>query len=278
MSKTSLESKMNDESQLTYTEIDHGDGPLKIAMRLRKGRDDAPTLVWFSGYGSDMLGSKAEALDAYAGENGLAMLRFDYTGHGESEGAFKDGTISRWLADALKAIAHAAPERVIIIGSSMGGWLALRAVQELKAKAGAPAIDGLLLLAPAPDFTSELIEPDLTDAQCKALAENGYFAEQSIYGPEPTIYTAALLDDGRRNMVLTGIIETGCPVHIIQGKQDPDVPYKHALKLMSHLPADDVVLTLVQDGDHRLSRPEDIARMLTALSGLLEAAAEHRAG
>ncbi|WP_246710395.1 alpha/beta hydrolase [Martelella soudanensis] len=247
-------------------------------MRLRKGRSDAPMLVWFSGYGSDMLGSKAEALDAYAGENDLPMLRFDYTGHGESEGDFRDGTISRWLADALAAIAHASPERIIIIGSSMGGWLALRAAQELKGKEGAPAIDGLLLLAPAPDFTSELIEPDLTDAQCKALAENGYFEEHSIYGPEPTIYTSALLDDGRRNMVLTGIIETGCPVHIIQGKQDPDVPYKHALKLMSHLPADDVVLTLVQDGDHRLSRPEDIARMLTALSGLLETAAEHRAG
>ncbi|AMM85830.1 alpha/beta hydrolase [Martelella sp. AD-3] len=254
---------------LTYTEIDHGEGPLKIAMRLRQGSGEKQALVWFSGYGSDMLGTKAEALDAYAGEKDLAMIRFDYTGHGESEGAFKDGTISRWLADALAAIDHAAPERIIIIGSSMGGWLALRAVQELKKQAGGPKVEGLLLLAPAPDFTSELIEPDLNDAECKALAEQGYFEEASPYGPEPTIFTAKLLDDGRRNRVLNGIIETGCPVHIIQGKQDADVPYAHALKLMSHLPADDVVLTLVQDGDHRLSRPEDIERMLKAVGDLV---------
>ena len=267
---------MHEQGELTYTEIDHGEGNLKIAMRIRKGAEEAPTLVWFSGYGSDMLGTKAEALDEFSRDNGLTMLRFDYTGHGESDGAFRDGTISRWLADALQAIAHAAPRRIIIIGSSMGGWLALLAVQELKRKGGAPVVEGLLLLAPAPDFTSDLIEPGLTDAQCKALADDGYFEEHSIYGPEPTIYTAALLDDGRRNRVLDGIIETGCPVHIIQGKQDPDVPYKHALKLMSHLPADDVVLTLVQDGDHRLSRPEDIARMLSAVSSLVEGAAERR--
>ncbi|AJY47860.1 2-hydroxymuconic semialdehyde hydrolase [Martelella endophytica] len=259
-------------------EIDHGDGPLKIAIRHRQAKGDAPTLVWFSGYGSDMLGTKAEALDAYAAGHDLPMLRFDYTGHGESEGAFKDGTISRWLADSLAAIHRAAPKRIIIIGSSMGGWLALRAVQELRGRDDAPAIEGLLLLAPAPDFTSELIEPDLTDAQCKALSENGFFEEHSEYGPEPTIYTAALLDDGHRNRVLNGIIETGCPVHIIQGKKDEDVPYKHALRLMSHLPADDVVLTLVQDGDHRLSRPADIERMLAALANLVEGSTVARSG
>nr|WP_272213533.1 alpha/beta hydrolase [Marinicella sp. W31]MDC2879491.1 alpha/beta hydrolase [Marinicella sp. W31] len=264
---------MHQDIGVSYTEIDHGEGSLKIAMRLRSGSSDRPALVWFAGYGSDMLGTKAEALDAYAEEEGLAMIRFDYTGHGESEGAFADGTISRWLADSLAAIAKAGPERIIIIGSSMGGWLALRAVQELKNKADAPKVEGLLLLAPAPDFTSELIEPDLKEAECKALAEQGYFEEASIYGPEPTIYTAALLDDGRRNRVLNGIIETGCPVHIIQGKQDPDVPYSHALKLMTHLPADDVVLTLVQDGDHRLSRPEDIERMVRAVGNLVGGAA-----
>ncbi|PRX08116.1 UNVERIFIED_ORG: pimeloyl-ACP methyl ester carboxylesterase [Martelella mediterranea] len=263
---------MQQDIALSYTQIDHGDGPLKIAMRLRPGNTDKPALVWFSGYGSDMLGTKAEALDAYAAEENLAMIRFDYTGHGESEGAFADGTISRWLADSLAAIDHAAPERIIIIGSSMGGWLALRAVQELKKRSDGPKIEGLLLLAPAPDFTNELIEPGLKEAECKALADKGYFEEASIYGPEPTIYTANLLDDGRRNRVLDGIIETGCPVHIIQGRQDPDVPYAHALKLMAHLPADDVVLTLVQDGDHRLSRPADIERMLKAVGDLVSPA------
>ena len=265
---------MQDAIALSHIEIDHGEGPLKIAIRYRKAREgsSAPALVWFSGYGSDMLGTKAEALDAYAEKHGLAMIRFDYTGHGESEGAFKDGTISRWLADALAVIAHIAPKEVIIVGSSMGGWLALRAAQELNKGEAATALKGLLLLAPAPDFTSVLIEPDLTETACKALAEKGYFEEHSIYGPEPTIYTAGLLDDGRRNTVLNGIIETGCPVHIIQGREDPDVPYKHALTLMSHLPADNVVLTLVQDGDHRLSRPQDIDRMLLAVDALVKEA------
>ncbi|TCT45047.1 alpha/beta hydrolase [Martelella mediterranea] len=261
---------MHTEAELTHIEIDHGEGPLRLALRIRPAeKQRSPALVWFSGYGSDMLGTKAEALDAYAAEHGLEMIRFDYSGHGESEGEFKDGTISRWLEDALAAIEHAAPERIIIIGSSMGGWLALRAVQEMKKRANAPSVEGLLLLAPAPDFTSELIEPDLKEAECKALAEKGYFEEESPYGPEPTIFTSKLLDDGRRNRVLVGIIETGCPVHIIQGKLDDDVPYEHALRLMTHLPADDVVLTLVQDGDHRLSKPADIERMLNAVANLV---------
>ncbi|HEX5936049.1 MAG TPA: alpha/beta hydrolase, partial [Pseudorhizobium sp.] len=121
----------------------------------------------------------------------------------------------------------------------------------------------------APDFTTELVEPHLTPDQRLSLAERGYFEEMSEYSPEPNIYTRGLLDDGRKNLVLTGLIETGCPVHILQGMQDPDVPYRQALKLVEFLPAEDVVLTLVRDGDHRLSRPQDIEKMLAAIETLI---------
>ena len=128
-------------------------------------------------------------------------------------------------------------------------------------------VAGLVLIAPAPDFTSELIEPNLTDAERTALAERGQFEEPTPYGPDPNIYTLKLIEDGRNNRVLTGVIETGCPVHILQGMADPDVPYAHAVRLMEHLSGDDVVLTIIRDGDHRLSRPQDIAKILEAAEG-----------
>jgi pimeloyl-ACP methyl ester carboxylesterase len=127
----------------------------------------------------------------------------------------------------------------------------------------------MVLIAPAPDFTADLIEPNLSEAERASLAERGYFEERSQYSPEPNIYTRALIEDGRSNLVLTGIIETRCPIHILQGMQDPDVPHTHAMKLVEHLPADDVVLTFIRDGDHRLSRPQDIERMLGAVKSLI---------
>ena len=228
----------------------------------------APMLVWLGGYRSDMTGTKAVELDRFAAENGLACLRFDYSGHGASGGDFKKGTISRWLEEALAVVRAKAPSSVILVGSSMGGWIALRMVEELRKTGGAPSVAGLILIAPAPDFTAELIEPSLTEAEKTSLLERGYFEEHSEYSPEPNIFTRALMEDGRQNLVLQGIITTGCPVHILQGMRDPDVPYQHALKLLEHLPADDVVLTLIRDGDHRLSRPQDIERMLTAVRAL----------
>jgi pimeloyl-ACP methyl ester carboxylesterase len=152
----------------------------------------------------------------------------------------------------------------------MGGWIALRMAQELAKRGEASRLCGMVLIAPAPDFTSELVEPELTDRHRRELAERGYFEEPTPYGPEPDIYTKALLDDGRANRVLTGIIDTGCPVHILQGMEDPDVPWRHALRLVEHLPSDDVVLTLVRDGDHRLSRPEDLLRMRAAIRAMAE--------
>lgn len=225
-----------------------------------------PMLVWLSGYRSDMLGSKAVSVDDYAASTGLGCLRLDYSGHGQSGGAFTDGTISRWLEESLCVIDHVAPEEIVLIGSSMGGWISLRVAEELRKRTGGPEIKGMVLIAPAPDFTSNLIEPELTEEQKASLLTRGYFEEPSEYSPEPNIFTRALIEDGRKNRVLDGILETGCPVHILQGMRDPDVPYQHALKLLEHLPADDTVLTLVRDGDHRLSRPQDLERMIQAIA------------
>ncbi len=243
----------------------------RIAVRRRTGR--SPGAVWLGGYRSDMAGTKAEALDGWAKREGRAFVRHDYSGHGESGGRFGDGTISRWLAQSLAVFRSFTTGPQILVGSSMGGWIALRMVQEL-AKAGEGGrIAGLLLLAPAPDFTVELMEPELTGAQRRDLEEKGYFEEPSQYAPEPNVYTRALFEDGRRNRVLDGLIDTHCPVHILQGMEDPDVPHALALKLVQHLPADDVTLSLIRDGDHRLSRPQDIAMMLAALDGLVARAA-----
>ena len=237
-----------------------------IAARTRKG-DKAPGLVWLGGYCSDMLGSKAQHLDQWAEKNNHAMLRFDYSGHGESGGEFKDGTISLWLEQSLAAYRAFTNGPQILIGSSMGGWIVLRMAQELIKAGEKPA--GLVLLAPAPDFTQVLVEPALTEDQKNQLAIKGYFEEPSEYSPQPYIYTRNLIEDGRNNQVLTGIIETGCPVHILQGMQDPDVPYAHALRLVEHLPVDNVTLTLIRDGDHRLSRPQDLDLLTRSVEAMI---------
>lgn len=242
----------------------------RIAVRRREGA--APGAVWLGGFRSDMLGTKAEALDGWAAANGRAFLRHDYSGHGESGGAFAEGTVSRWLAQSLAVFRRFCAGPQILVGSSMGGWIALRMVQELQKAGEGGRVAGLLLLAPAPDFTVELMEPQLTGAQRRDLHEKGFFEEPSQYSPEPNVYTRALFEDGRENRVLVGTLDTHCPVHILQGMQDPDVPHALALKLVEHLPADDVTLSLIRDGDHRLSRPQDIAMMIAALEGLVERA------
>lgn len=237
----------------------------RIAVRHSTG--STPGIVWLGGYKSDMLGTKAETLSDWAASEGGAFLRHDYSGHGESGGAFADGTISTWLSQSLAVFRNFARGNQILVGSSMGAWIALRMVQELR-KAGDASVVGLVLLAPAPDFTAELIEPVLTKAQKRDLAKNGFFAEPSDYSQEPYIYTRALIEDGRDNRVMTGPIDTHCPVHILQGLADADVPSSHALKLVSLLPADDVTLSLIPDGDHRLSRPQDLDMLVRSVSDM----------
>ncbi|MCP4315755.1 MAG: alpha/beta hydrolase [Hyphomicrobiales bacterium] len=256
----------------TATQIEVGMGAdarmIAVCHRAATAKN-GPGLIWLGGYRSDMDGTKAVELDRYAGENGLACTRFDYSGHGQSGGDFTKGTISRWLEESLAVFDRFTDGPIILVGSSMGGWIAIRMLQELKKNGQADRICGLLLLAPAPDFTSELHEPLLTDAQKQDLETKGFYEEETPYGPDPNVFTRALFEDGRKNRVMTGMIETGCPVHILQGMADPDVPFAHALRLVEHLPADDVVLTLVRDGDHRLSRPQDIDLLLNSVGRMV---------
>jgi pimeloyl-ACP methyl ester carboxylesterase len=230
--------------------------------------DGAP-LVWLGGFRSDMRATKAEALAQWARAQGRPCLRFDYGGHGESEGDFAGFTLSDWLSDALSAIRSHCRQRPILVGSSMGGWIALLAARELSGSPLQPA--GLVLIAPAVDFTEELMWAQMPDAIRRTILEEGAWLRPSEYSPEPTPVTRALIEDGRRNLMFGGEIRAGCPVHILQGMRDPDVPWRQALKLVEHLSGDPVVLTLIKDGDHRLSTPQDIARLEAAVAGITAA-------
>lgn len=243
-------------------------GGARIEVRRRAGR--SPGLMWLGGYRSEMTGTKAQALAGWASAEGLAFLRHDYSGHGASGGAFRDGTISRWLAESLAVFSRFAEPRQILVGSSMGGWIALRMIAELRKAGHGERIAGLVLIAPAPDFTTELVEPRLSGKQRKSLETNGYFEAPSAYADEPYVYTQALIEDGRLNRVLTGPIDTHCAVHILQGLKDPDVPHAHALRLASLLPSDDLTVSLIPDGDHRLSRQQDLDLLFAAVKAMAE--------
>ena len=243
--------------------VGEGDAARDIAVRARPGL--APGLFWLSGFKSDMEGAKALALDAWAAEQGRACVRFDYSGHGRSGGAFTDGTISRWLEESLTVFERFCEGPQIVIGSSMGGWLALLLTRVLALRGTKPA--ALVLIAPAPDFTEALMWNGFSAKVKKQIETEGLYLRPSDYG-EPIPITRALIEDGRRHLLLGGSIDTGCPVRILQGAKDSDVPWKHAFELTHRLPADDVVLTMIQDGDHRLSRPQDIARLIAAVNEL----------
>jgi pimeloyl-ACP methyl ester carboxylesterase len=268
----SIDLPMNDNG-LKFLHIGEGTERRAIAVRAQDGA--APGLLWLGGYKSDMKGAKAQALADWAAHQGRACVRFDYSGHGESEGAFVDGTIGRWLAESMAVFdAHCRGPQVLI-GSSMGGWIALllaRALQRRRRLATEPAasapatVAGLVLVAPAVDFTEELMWKRFTPEIKRELEEKGVWARPSQYSPEPYLVTRRLIEEGRKHLLLGGMIETGCPVRILQGVEDPDVPWRHAVELTSRLACDDVVLTLVKDGDHRLSRPEDIERLIGAVA------------
>ncbi|MCW5704480.1 MAG: alpha/beta hydrolase, partial [Bradyrhizobium sp.] len=250
-----------------FIDVGEGSGRRRIAVRARHGR--APGLFWLGGFNSDMRGTKALALDAWAGEHGRACVRFDYSGHGESEGRFADGTIGRWLEESVAVFEKFCAGPQVVIGSSMGGWMALLLAREIRRRGikGA-SLAGLVLIAPAPDFTEELMWKRFTPQIKAELAQTGRWERPSDYSDEPYIVTRALIEDGRNHLVLGGLIETGCPVRILQGVQDEDVPWGHAAELLTRFATDDVVFTLVKDGDHRLSRPEDIERLIAVIEEL----------
>jgi pimeloyl-ACP methyl ester carboxylesterase len=247
----------------TFLEV--GSDKRRIAVRKRPGA--SPGLVWLGGFKSDMGGTKGVALDHWAETRGRACLRFDYSGHGESGGRFADGTISRWLAESFAVFTACCEGPQVLVGSSMGGWIALLLARELRRAPSAKArVAGMVLIAPAVDFTEALMWKRFPEEIKREIETTGAWSRPSQYSDEPYLITRGLIEDGRNHLMLGGLIETGCPVRILQGVQDPDVPWSHAVELVSRLAQDDVVLSLVKDGDHRLSRPEDIERLLTAVA------------
>jgi pimeloyl-ACP methyl ester carboxylesterase len=236
--------------------LDRPDGG-KLAWRRVAGA--GPTAVWLGGFRSDMAGTKAQALADRALAQGRSYLRFDYFAHGESSGDFRQGTITRWREDVLAVIDQLTEGPLILVGSSMGGWLAC-----LAALVRPERVCALVLIAPAADFTARLMEPSLDPAARAALAADGVWLRPSAYG-DPDPITRVLLEDGARWSILPGPVPIEAPVRMLQGAEDPDVPWPHALELAQAIKGQDVVFTLIKDGDHRLSRPQDIARLIAAV-------------
>lgn len=232
----------------------------RVAFHHRAGQ--TPGLLLCGGFRSDMSGTKALALDAHCAAAGRMYTRFDYLGHGESGGNFAEGTLGVWRDDALAVLDTVTSGPQVVVGSSMGGWIAL-----LLARARPERVHGLVLIAPAPDFTRQL-QAGLSDAERQALARTGQLERASVYSDEPYVFTRALLEDGERHCLLDAPVQLPCPVHILHGTADADVAWQRSLELLERLRAPEVLVTLVKDGDHRLSTPADLARLCSAAEEL----------
>jgi pimeloyl-ACP methyl ester carboxylesterase len=244
----------------TSGRLDRGDG-VELAWARLDG--DGPTVVFLPGFRSDMNGDKATALTAFCARRGRAMLRFDYSGHGASAGRFEDGTIGRWTDDALAAIDRLTTGQIVLVGSSMGGWIAL-----LAALARPDRVTALVGIAAAPDFTEALMWEAMTFDERATLMREGVLRVPSQYG-EPYPITRALIEDGRTRLLLNGPIALDCPVRLLHGQRDPDVPWEMALRIAERITGEDAQVALVKDGDHRLSRPQDLALLCRTLAALL---------
>ena len=240
---------------------DRGDGT-QLAYALTPGQ--GPTTVFLPGFRSDMTGSKAVAIESWCRDAGRACLRLDYSGHGASDGSFTDGTIGEWTADALHLVDHLTEGPLVLVGSSMGGWIAL-----LLALARPDRVAALLGIAAAPDFTQTLMWDAMMPAERATLERDGVLMVPSQYG-DPTLVTMKLIQEGRRHLLLHATVPIACPVHLLQGQKDPDVPWETALRLAERLAGTDVQVTLVKDGDHRLSRDADLLVLRRLHAALLD--------
>lgn len=245
----------------TSGRLNRGDGT-ELAWRRLDGT--GATIVFLPGFRSDMNGQKAVDLSAFCSARDQPMLRFDYSGHGASQGRFEEGTIGGWTQDTLTAIDRLTDGPLILIGSSMGGWIALLAALQRPDR-----IAGLVGIAAAPDFTEALIWESLSWENREKLMQSGAIHLPSAYG-DPTPITRGLIEDGRRNLLLGGPIALGCPVRLLHGQNDPDVPWQMSLRLAGAITGGDVQVTLVKDGDHRLSRPGDLALLRQTVASLLD--------
>jgi pimeloyl-ACP methyl ester carboxylesterase len=224
---------------------------------------EGPAVLFCGGYTSDMTGTKALALERWCRAGGRAYVRFDYSGHGQSGGRFEDGTVGAWADDALAVVDRVMPHGpLVVVGSSMGGWIML-----LIALARPGRVRALLGIAAAPDFTEDLLLSEATEEQRGDLERQGFWTQPSAYGPSYPV-TAALIEDGRRHLLLRAPIAISCPVHLLHGQRDPDVPWQTALRLAERLQSEDVTVELVKAGDHRLSTEADLARITAALARL----------
>mgnify|MGYP001334088520 CR=1 FL=1 len=223
-----------------------------------------PTVVFLGGFRSDMTGTKALALEAWAQRTGRAFVRFDYLGHGQSSGRFEDGTIGRWLDDSLAVLDQLTTGRLVLVGSSMGGWLSL-----LAARARPQRLAGLVLIAAAPDFTERMLLAGLTPEERTRLQHDGRLERPSQYSPDPSVFTWKLIEEGRNHLLLDKPLSLPCPVRLLHGQSDPDVPWEYSLRIAAHVDAPEVITTLIKGGDHRLSTPADIARLIATVAELV---------
>jgi hypothetical protein len=249
----------------TTGRLDRGNGVELAWVRLA---GSSPTVVFLPGFRSDMTGDKATALAAFCAERGVGMLRFDYSGHGASSGDFLDGTIGAWTADALAVIEALTTGPLVLVGSSMGGWIGLLTALALIERGEGQRVAGLVGIAAAPDFTQRLMWEAMAPWERAALEREGILYVPSQYG-DPTPVTRGLIEDGARHLVLTGHIPIHCPVRLLHGQADPDVPWELALRIAEQVETPDVHVVLVKDGDHRLSRPADLALLRRTVAALL---------
>lgn len=260
--------------QPQFLEVGQGEARRRIFYRTQEG-DPAkgPGIVWLGGLKSEMTATKASALADWAHGSKRSFSRFDYSGHGVSDRAFQDCTIGDWLEDSLAILLHVCSGPQILVGSSMGGWLTLLAMRQLMSeKPDLPySVSGAVLIAPAWDMTQTLIWERIGEAPRRALEEQGFYNWPSDYDDDPYIISARLIEEGRDHLFEDKPFDPGAPVRIIQGMQDPDVPHTHAIKLVDLIARDDVTLTLVKDGEHRMSRPQDLELLFREISVLSDA-------
>lgn len=252
--------------------LEVGEGRRRIAYRLTgAAQGEAPALLWLPGFLSDMASTKALALAGFAEAHGLPMLRFDYSGHGLSPGNLLQASIGDWLdeAEAMLGLIGSKARRVIVVGSSMGGWIALLLARKLAQDGALARLVGLVLIAPAWDMTERLMWRRLSPEIREQIERDGVYYEPSLYG-DPYPITRHLIEEGRRHLLGVGPLDLDLPVRILQGMCDPDVPWGHALDLVELLSCNDVELTLIKDGDHRQSRPQDLRRLESTIAALVE--------
>ncbi len=251
---------MNTQTQVSFLARDQGE---KLAY-LQDKAAGGTGFVWLGGFKSDMTGTKATALADWAATHQRSYTRFDYFGHGQSSGTFTDGTITRWRDDALAVLDELAAGPQVLVGSSMGAWIAL-----LAALARPEQVKALVLIAPAPDFTEALMWEGFDETIRGTLRTEGIYRQPSDYDDEPYEISYRLIEDGRQHLLLGGPIPLTLPVRILQGMADEDVPWRHAMLLAETLASEDVTVSLTKSGDHRLSEPDDIARLTETLDLLL---------